>query len=159
MKPLLILGDAPCLERDLTRIPVDWFDVMVLNRVGFRYLGEIKFWVSYHPGNFRDWKLARARLGGLNGYRTLSPWPFEDQVDEVLLGPPVPSGSTALLGACYGLRLGYERILLAGCPLDAKTYHVYRRGFEAHAGLLAGRVLSLSGWTRDFLEGLCARVR
>lgn len=49
---------------------------------------------------------------------------------------------------------GYDEVVLAGCPLTG-SYAYFRSGWEVYAEHLAGRVRSMSGWTKEFLEGLC----
>ncbi len=63
------------------------------------------------------------------------------------------SGSSTLLGVLFGLDR-FARIIVAGAPLDDMKYRGYRKGWEAQADALAGRVFSMSGWTKTFLEGL-----
>ena len=69
--------------------------------------------------------------------------------------------------ACIGLALGYDRIVLAGCPQDsgghyydpewAETEHYSSRTFESqwsgNAHIWQGRVRSLSGLTKKILGG------
>ena len=76
-------------------------------------------------------------------------------VDRIIPGPAV-SGSSSLLGVLAGMAMGYAEIILAGVPLDDKKYRVFRLGWPHYADQLRGRVRSLSGWTRDYLEALNA---
>jgi hypothetical protein len=52
--------------------------------------------------------------------------------------------------------MGYQRIILCGCPLIGKndkagSYETFRRGWEARRQELEDRVRSMSGWTREYL--------
>jgi len=59
-----------------------------------------------------------------------------------------------LLAVLFGLSQGYQNIILVGAPLDHPGYRTFRDGWQMKASHLAGRVRSLSGWTKTFLEGL-----
>ena len=143
---LLILGDAPCLDADLATLGEFCGPVMAVNRAGARHLGRIDFWCSYHPELFAVERLADLRedRGGNTDYRLV----FGRDVRDIPL-----SGSSTLLGVIWGLQR-YGEIILAGAPMEAPDYHKYRVGWENEAKHLAGRVRSLSGWTKSFLEAL-----
>jgi len=77
-------------------------------------------------------------------------------------------GSSAYFGALIGLAMGYENIVLAGCPMDSKghwynpdetwgprwTMETYQVWFEFAATPESKRVKSLSGYTKQLLGGL-----
>lgn len=48
----------------------------------------------------------------------------------------------------------FGRVVVAGAPLDHPGCHTYRAGWELQSEHLRGRVRSMSGWTKTFLEGL-----
>lgn len=69
-------------------------------------------------------------------------------------GLDVPiSGSSTLLAVLHGLNR-FDEVVVAGAPLDHPAYHTYRMGWESKAEVMRGRVESMSGWTKTFLEGL-----
>ena len=143
---LLILGDAPCLDADLAAFGEVCAAVMAINRAGVRHMGRIDFWCSYHQELFAVERLAELReaRGGNTDYETV----FGRDVRDISL-----SGSSTLLGVIWGLQR-YGEIILAGAPLEAPDHHKYRVGWENEAKYLKGRVRSLSGWTKSFLEAL-----
>jgi hypothetical protein len=87
-----------------------------------------------------------------------SPWPSEEVMWH---------GSTALFAVLIGIAMGYPRIVLAGCPLDSKghwyfpdetygpkwTGETYQAWFEFAETPEAGRVKSMSGYTKQLLGG------
>jgi hypothetical protein len=72
---------------------------------------------------------------------------------EVCSGPRL-TGSSSLFGVLFGLARGYRRVIVAGAPLDHPDYAYFREGWRMQSDVLRGRVSSLSGWTKTFLEGL-----
>lgn len=145
MSTLLVIGDAPCLEHDLSCLGKTSWPVLAINRAGLRYLERIDFWCTYHPEKFwQEWRVKRSMKGGNCDFRELC----ERHVRNIPL-----SGSSALLGVLWGLG-HFGHVVVAGAPLSDEAYHSYRKGWENEAPHLAGRVRSLSGWTKTFLEGL-----
>lgn len=155
---LLILGSAPCLEEDLARIPAHGrYDVMAIGLDAVdRCALPLKYVATNHLEDIEPIRRRRAAFGGNQDYRLISykPGPGVDIVQP--LGPV--SGSSAILGAIAGLTLGYEKIVLCGCPLtgnapEGNPYEAFRPGWEVEADRVRGRVFSMSGWTREFLGG------
>ena len=67
-----------------------------------------------------------------------------------------PSGSSALLGSLAAIQMGFNKIILCGCPLqgvnDKKSpYEQFHKGWEAKADEVKPFVRSMSGWTAEFL--------
>jgi hypothetical protein len=64
-----------------------------------------------------------------------------------------------LLGTKAALfKLGYNKVVLIGCPMDtgsienkAKSYSVFRKGWLYFKSDLVGKVKSMSGWTKELL--------
>ncbi len=106
-------------------------------------------------------------------YETHAYWPGA-QVDRVWAGPGWNQGSSGLFAVRVALALGYERVILAGVPLDdSPRYHdtplrpidwpaggasdraaareKYRAAWRELEPELRGRVSSASGWTRELL--------
>jgi hypothetical protein len=77
-------------------------------------------------------------------------------------------GSTALFSVYAGLAMGYQDVILAGCPLDAEghwfdppeqkgprwTVESFMAWLDFARTEEAKRVISLSGYTRQILGGL-----
>lgn len=157
---LIITGSAPCLIQDINALQfpdfcsADWMAIG-LDAVD-RYAWPIRYMATYHPVEIPAIRERRAHAGGNLDYIVIS-HERKDGVDivEPLL-PGERSGSSALLGTLAALKLGYTRIILCGCPLTGKNdkggaYEGFQEGWKQKAAFLAGRVRSMSGWTRDFL--------
>jgi hypothetical protein len=55
-------------------------------------------------------------------------------------------------------KLGYEKVVLIGCPMDVgnlesrkKSYTVFQKGWLYFKSDLIGKVKSMSGWTKELL--------
>lgn len=144
---------------------VEGQDVMAINDVGMYLHCEVDHWASLHseimvkerdirnlrilPGKARthSWRPAQ-------GVQTV--WPIENT-----------GGLSGLFGVKVGLLLGYETIVLAGCPMDASGKffegagvgggHGDKGGLDAWRDAIAGnaeirnRVRPLSGWMTGHL--------
>ena len=147
---LIIIGSAPCLEDDLSKIPEGIWDYMAIGLDAInKHPGRIKYMATYHPLDIKEALSRRAKAGGNTDYKVISHQPGEN-IDIVYLYK-APSGSSALLGILAGIRLGYDKIILCGCPMDG-AYEQFRQGWQAHLDEYVGKVRSMSGWTRDFLS-------
>ena len=159
MPQLLVLGSAPCLEDDLALLDVSAFDAAAVNRAGCRYAGRIGWWVTYHPSIMLDegWAQQRARIGGNDDYTLVLHEPHVDAQRQAMRGVifpgPAVTGSSTLLAVTFGLAHGYEHIVVAGAPLQG-NYTNFQAGWKRARKQLAGRVSSMSGWTKTFLESL-----
>jgi len=158
---LIIYGAAPCNADDYTEAIKIVGDADVagvgldtaLVRIPFEWI------VTLHPKEAEEIRLRRNN-GGLGAItivsHELSDGDGNDYDVDALTPYVPPSGSSALLGVLHGIRLGYRKIILCGCPLMGKSekgyeYSNFRKGFEGHYDEIAGWVKSMSGWTRDFL--------
>jgi len=155
---LLILGSAPCLGEDLSRVPAQGrYDVMAIGLDAVdRCALPLKYIATNHVEDIEPIRRRRAAFGGNLDYRLVC-YRQAPGVDIVQPLGPV-SGSSAILGAVAGITMGYRKIVLCGCPLtgnapEGNPYEAFRPGWEAEAGRVKGRVFSMSGWTREFLGG------
>jgi len=172
----LVTGDGRSLPNDL-RTFLDWrlqHDVLAIGRSINLYPGRVEHWLNVdgtdsswwadHLPLRNDGKLPiRHTLGECKGYDV--DWDIEDEVtfgkdDHVLW-----HGSTALFAVYVALALGYEKIVLAGCPLDSKGHWFYGnevmgpdwQGKDYQAWLELARteegnkVRSLSGYTAQII--------
>lgn len=155
---LIITGSAPDVLVDIAAVPrVCSYDFMAIGLDAVdRYPWPIRYMATYHPVEIPEIRLRRERAGGNLDYAVIS-HERGDGVDivEPLL-PGERSGSSSLLGAQAALKLGYDRIILCGCPLSGKNakggdYENFRAGWEQKLSFLAGRVRSMSGWTMQLL--------
>lgn len=161
MTNLVLIGCAPCLREDLANLPAIQADYMAIGLDAVdKYYGEIRYIATNHkediPTIQRLMQERHESCGGNHEYLIIAPEKWQG-VDIVETYRP-PSGSSALTGALAAIRLGYERIILCGCPLtgnapEGNPYEAFRPGWEAKKDELIGKVKSMSGWTRELLGG------
>ena len=155
---LVVIGSAPCVKEDLARIPVlERCDLMA---VGLDAVDRCRLPIMYvstnHPEDIPGIRERRAAAGGNMDFLIIGPLPGLN-VDIVEPYRP-PSGSSAITGTLAAIRMGYDRIVLAGCPLignapEGNPYEAFRPGWESKKEELLGKVKSMSGWTRELLGG------
>ena len=174
---ILILGIAPCLEKDLAEITfgrAEEFDYIAIgldmaDRVSF----PIQHMCTYHPEDIFAFKERRKAIGGNSDYiihSHIQPGFEERQVPERLnqgvnqCWPLVDkhplSGSSSFLGCQVAVGLGYRKIILCGCPMSGSNlinpktsaYDGFQQGWIRYARQMFGdKVKSMSGWTKEFL--------
>ena len=165
-KRLVVMASANLLE-DLAKIKKSIMlnaDFMAVNAAGAIYLDPIKHWVTYHPVSFPGYECIRGGLGGNIDYETHSHKSYKnvesgrETVHHIWPLPKVnpgytdfKSGSSTLLGVEVGLELGYENIIVCGAPLEDPAYKQYQEGWRRALPQLRGKVVSMSGWTRELL--------
>lgn len=160
---VLVCGSARCLWDDLARVPHgQGYDVMAINFAGLFLPRRLNHWVSLHGVLFDSLRGGRAYMQRHLDKRAppyithaLNPRTTVDHVWRDTIGQ-----DSGLYGVRIALMLGYEEVLLAGMPVDG-TGHFYEDPRVAHIGfesrpqwerfakVFAGRVRSLSGWTRE----------
>lgn len=162
----LILGGADCVWDDLEAVgrlcDVPSAVLLAVNDVGYAYAGRVDHWCSLHPENFAGWKARRAANGYADGYVT---WSRTRPMLADRICPTLDKGTSAMLAVSVANRLGCERIVLVGCPLERRPhFHDERNGRrwcgakvhqpawirQKEAGKLE-HVRSMSGWSRDLL--------
>jgi len=160
---ILIIGSAPGVGEDIARL----FDMGIgRDRVDYMLIGydsvenvseKCLYFATYHPCEIRMSKERRYNYGGNTDFLVIAHQQYEGKVGMIV--PIVgPSGSSAMLGCLAAIQIGYERIVLCGCPLNGSndkgnSYEVFRQGFEYEGNRkqIRGKVKSMSGWTADFL--------
>jgi len=166
----LVTGDGRSLPNDL-RTFLDWrlqHDVLAIGRSINLYPGRVEHWLNVDGADSSWWaehlqlkndgKMPiRHSLGECKGYDV-------DWDDGRITNEPW-RGSTALFAVYVALALGYEKIVLAGCPLDSKGHWFYdpevtgpewlEEDYEAWRELArtpeGNRVRSLSGNTAEII--------
>jgi hypothetical protein len=158
-KPLLITGSHPDVVADMLAVPCREieYDLMAIGLDAVdKYLWPVLYVATFHPAEIAEIKDRRAGVGGEHGYKVIS-HEHRPEVDIFIADWWKPTGSSALLGAQAALTvLGYERIILCGCPLTGmngkgNNYETFRRGWETNRGKVIGKVTSMSGWTAELL--------
>jgi hypothetical protein len=173
-KLLIIVGSAPCVQEDIavalasrhaSRFTLHEIDFMLIGLDSVdKCLWPAKYFATYHPVDIIPAKERRAKAGGNTDWIVISqvanngllePKTIIYDVDMVipLIGR---SGSSALLGIHAGIREGYLKIIVCGCPLTGKndkgqSYSVFQKGWMAKHEEIKDNVRSMSGWTRELL--------
>jgi len=157
-----VLGHGWTLMDDIEACPpVDM--TIAVNRAAVAYTGPIDHWVTLHPEEMPHWEKLRAQAGGPGGYRRWSrrqppPGP------ELSITSHQWGGGSGLLAVRVALvELGCDAVYLCGMPMDDGPHwgeveawrhpNLFRPDWERVADRLRGKVVSLSGWTRDLLGG------
>jgi hypothetical protein len=166
MKPILLTGSAPNSLSDVIRFMVSFpeiepdFMAIGLDAID-KHLHGLKYFATYHVEDIALAKDRRCKINGNLDYKTIAhtQWTAKRKgagkkkvsgVD-ILINDVKPSGSSALFGTRAAIHLGYDKIILCGCPLRDE-YVQYQEGwveYGKHSSL--DKVRSMSGWTADFL--------
>ena len=175
-KILVIIGAAPCCVDDIAafssiydgHLPMYSYDS---NPVGcdFMLIGldsvekilwPIKYFATYHPSEIEMSMERRAKAGGNTDCLVIAhqQHPAKEGHDLVNMIIPCepPSGSSSLLGVLAGIKYGYKKIILCGCPLTGKNdkeydYAHFRAGWTAKMKEIKDVTRSMSGWTMEQL--------
>lgn len=156
-KILIITGSAPCVLEDLARAKelAASYDLMAVGLDAVdKYAEPIKYVVTYHPKEIAE--IAERRAGYGNTDYLMISHQEKPGVDICIHDWWIPSGSSSLLGVQAAQRLGYDKIILCGCPLtgknkDEQEYKNFHAGWKTRKKETAACVRSMSGWTRDLL--------
>lgn len=168
---LLVLGGAACVWADYARVRPWSGDILAVNDIGSHLHDRIAYWATLHPEYLPGWLDYRRRHCFGEGHLPLT---FSHRAHPSVAHawdlPVAAGGTSGLYGALVGLLLGYERVVLAGVPMDG-TPHYFDPPADVIAGygtdtldravamqweqardlFFAGRVTSLSGRTADWL--------
>lgn len=157
---LIVVGSAPTALDDIHALPEagGMRDYMIVGKHAARLPipWRVEYLATYHPEDIEAARAFRFKAMGNIDYKVIC-HKKEPGVDIVVPYEP-PSGSSSFLAALGGKLLGYQKIILCGCPLAVvpgqarnENYAVFREGWEVHSGKLEGKARSMSGWTRDHL--------
>lgn len=116
---LVICGAAKCLWNDLARLPdnlnADW---MAVNVAGVFVPHPVKYLVSLHETHVNEYRMQRRALGYPGEAITIANGGSPDKVIEF----SGERGGSGLYAIRCGLKLGYDKIVLAGMPIDSSRY-------------------------------------
>jgi hypothetical protein len=176
----VVLGSAKCIWDDCAKIDFTKVEVIAINNMIMHWKGRVWHGVSLHPEESPLWRQLRwtnqceesyvhthcHRLPENND--NLPPYDFKtrhglDYIWEIEGGR---GGSSGLFATMVGLALGYDKIILAGIPIDGTGHffdppgkvvtqflgqNIKEEWLNANAKYFKGRVRSLSGRTREWL--------
>lgn len=172
MTVALILGGAECVwtDAEAAMAMVDPDAVIAVNDMIALWPGKITHACTLHGEKLLGWQTGRKASGFNTDYKTAY---FEKprkrqttpaKVDLVIeyRWPHLDSGSSGLYGVKVALDEGFDRVILAGVPMDAGLGHIVRnepwdvanRFRAAWVGAIPhilGPVRSMNGWTREIL--------
>lgn len=112
---LIIIGDGETRAEDyaLASKTKKYFEIMIVNKV-VKYHPKYHHWVSYHPEVFMM-KTAWCGITHSNNTKTFRPdclWKHNNE-----------GGTSSLFGLEIAKKLGYNKIVLCGCPLTGECGH------------------------------------
>ena len=155
MKTIILIGSAPCVIDDLCHLAITFEHE--LKGVHYAAIGLSGVMVTSWPLSY----IASYHIEDIPQIKEIEPdAPIVSYIQEagvdIVIPFTAPSGSSALLGALAGLKLGYDRIILAGCPLIGRSstgddITQFQVGWKAQFETVKDNVRSCSGWTAEFL--------
>lgn len=163
---LIILGGSRCVWEDYEKVRKRGGDIMAVNDIGSHFKGYIRHWVTLHPAYFPGWRTYRDGHHYGSGQPYLTHSQKEHKGVDVVWRVANLGGTSGLFATQVGLMMGYDRITLCGIPMNTEAHYFdppgeERRDFtdktahgvwrEFSKQYFAGRVKSVSGWTRELL--------
>lgn len=175
MRRALVIGCEANVWDDVRRAEeMCSFDaIYCVKMAGVYFPRAFQVWATLHPEFIKQMVADRAAKGHPNGFETVAPlesdlgdhakYPVDRRVAYRWSSSGSSSGS-GLYGAKVAIHDGFDRVVLAGCPMT-KTMHFYRharwqekpwesfkdfdKGMIESRGQFAGRVRSVSGRTME----------
>lgn len=166
MRTALVLGGASTIWTDsaeaLRLFRPD--AIAAVNDIGTRWAGPIDIWATLHHEKMTAWRQARERRGfsPAKMHVGIEAAPGIDRIEDYRWPGMTGSGSSGLYAVKLLMDRGFDRIVLAGVPMDAGGAHFFdpARWDEVasfwqtwldQAPRLQGTVKSMSGRTRALL--------
>lgn len=177
VKSALVVGCAANVWDDVAAAQsLCTFDAVYCVKLsGVHWPNVFQVWVTLHPELMDGYERERHALGRPNGYEIVAHAECKTMGEHYAKGRRgnvsryisyrwpgmTSSASSGIFAAKVALDDGFERVVLAGIPMD-KSNHFSRgkpwlqqesfiRGFEKATPFLKGRVKSMSGYTREVL--------
>jgi hypothetical protein len=173
VKSCLIVGCAENLWNDVAQaLEIGEFDATYCVKLaGVHWPAKFQVWVTLHPERMGFMEDDRHKLGFPNGYEIVAPLKTEApayaygvrtirqvsfKYNELTRSP-----SSGIFAVKVAIDDGFDRIVLAGVPLDTSKHFqrmepwreadAYMHGFKDYQPHFAGKVRSMSGRTREAL--------
>jgi hypothetical protein len=163
---LLILGGGAGVWDDYASVRPWGGEIMAVNDIGAFCHDRVTHWVTLHPEFMAGWlEYRRRHCYGEGSKPFVHTFRAHATADAVWPLEAAAGGTSGLFAAFVGLLLGYERIVLAGIPMDGGPHffdppwqvtetaarHIVLQWDQARDDFFEGRVKSLSGRTREWL--------
>lgn len=170
MTAALILGGADSIWDDASAA-LDLFQpdiVLAVNDIGTAWAGSLDHWCTLHPERMVAWRALRDRRGlpaaGVHVAHSDS-YDGIDRATPYLWPGMTASGSSGLFAVKVALEAGADRVVLAGVPMSREGAHFFdalpwtdrdsfMSGWREAMPFIAGKVKSMSGWTRNTFGAL-----
>lgn len=177
--PAVVLGSGRCIWDDIAKIDFEQVQVIAINNMIMHYKGRVHHGVSLHPEEPPLWRQLRwtnqceesyvvthshrypSHIKHPNGeFKT------EHGLDFIWVLEGGRGGSSGLFAPMVGLALGYDKIILAGIPIDGSGHffdppntetkqflgrNIQEEWENANVNYFKGRVKSMSGRTMEWL--------
>lgn len=173
MKSALIVGCAECLWDDVdTALSLGKYEaVYCVKMAGIYWPHKFQAWVSLHPEFMAGYQAERKERGYPDGYETVVPLQGEvgmhakhkaDRRVSYRFPGMNASASSGIYAAKVAMEDGYDRIVLAGIPMQAGQKHfvrgkdwaqcdAFQAGLKHAVPFLKDKVRSVSGLTQQLL--------
>jgi hypothetical protein len=161
---LLVMGGGRCVWEDLEQLGQWSGATMTANEVGAHYQGSIDHWASLHPDFFPFW-IGRRSLLGMSVHFLCHAQKRSCPAVDCVWSFSHGTADSGLFAVSVGLAMGYDKVVLAGVPLDNDGHYYDAPGYvstfndrpttleweAARESVFEDRVRSLSGRTRSLL--------
>ena len=154
MKSILVVGCAASVWDDL-RVAPPCSTVIATNQMILDYLVAPHVGVTLHPEKSASYVRSGTHIVS---------WEDTAGTDQIWMDEAFRYGSTGLYAVGYAFaEMRADQVILAGVPLDDTPHYydkgtlepylfAYREAWQSVLPQLRGRVVSISGWSRQLLE-------
>jgi hypothetical protein len=175
----VVLGSARCIWEDLDKIDLTKVEVIAINNMIMHFKGRVHHGISLHPEEPPLWRQLRWTNQCEESYVVTHSHRFpthikhpsgefktEHGLDYIWVIEGGRGGSSGLFACMVGLALGYDKIILAGIPIDGTGHffdppgkvvnqflgqNIKEEWDNANLNYFKGRVKSMSGRTKEWL--------
>jgi hypothetical protein len=168
-KIFLAVGCAPCAINDIYEFykmiqpedieNIQWCAVGI--DAALLHHWKIDYFVTYHPEDIQPAILLRNQRNWNTDFVRISYTECLDiykKIVDVFIPHKEPSGGSALLAVLAAKELGFEKVVLCGCPMIGTStsfinydYAKFQDGWDARFDEIKDVARSMSGWTKEKL--------
>jgi hypothetical protein len=166
-KNLLVIGSASGVWDDLKKVNPDDYDLMGINHMMIHYPGRLDHGATLHSDHMPGFAFFQGYEASNKPCQMMMTHSnFKNEWVKTVWPIHRDGGTSGLFGVFIGLLMGYDKIVLAGCPCDDSrhfydppdfVYDAYARDTRlaewtrANDEIFNGQVKSLSGRTKQLL--------